>query len=53
MGKNWQKAAKGKRGNQGRPKHDMSKYVFAFAWGLGLVGAGLLLGWTVGWMLPF
>lgn len=52
-GKNWQKAAKGKRGKQGRPKHDMSKYAFAFAWGLGLVGAGLLLGWTVGWMLPF
>ncbi|KAL5792213.1 hypothetical protein ACOSP7_000807 [Xanthoceras sorbifolium] len=51
--KNWQKAAKGKRRKQGHPRNDMSKYAVAFALGLGLVGAGLLLGWTVGWMLPF
>jgi len=24
----------------------------AFAVGVGLVGAGLLLGWTLGWLLP-
>ncbi|CAH1447801.1 unnamed protein product [Lactuca virosa] len=28
----------------------IGKYAVAFAVGLGLVGAGLLLGWTVGWM---
>ncbi|KAK9076358.1 hypothetical protein SSX86_004692 [Deinandra increscens subsp. villosa] len=31
-------------------KHDVGKYAVAFVVGLGLVGAGLLLGWTVGWM---
>lgn len=31
---------------------DVTKYGVAIALGLGLVGAGLLLGWTVGWMLP-
>ncbi|KVH89004.1 hypothetical protein Ccrd_009001 [Cynara cardunculus var. scolymus] len=31
-------------------KHDIGTYAVAFAVGLGLVGAGLLLGWTVGWM---
>ncbi|KAI3741389.1 hypothetical protein L1987_59061 [Smallanthus sonchifolius] len=31
-------------------KHDLGVYAVAFAVGLGLVGAGLLLGWTVGWM---
>ncbi|KAJ8748550.1 hypothetical protein K2173_003451 [Erythroxylum novogranatense] len=50
--KNWQKSARGKRSKQNRGKH-VSKYIVAFALGLGLVGAGLLLGWTVGWMLPF
>lgn len=29
---------------------EIGKYAVAFAVGLGLVGAGLLLGWTVGWM---
>ncbi|CAK8560658.1 unnamed protein product [Lathyrus sativus] len=34
-------------------KSDVSTtYDVAFALGLSLVGAGLLLGWTVGWMLP-
>lgn len=45
--------SKGKQGKCDRPKHDMSRYAIAFALGLSLVGAGLLLGWTVGWMLPF
>ncbi|XP_059634401.1 uncharacterized protein LOC132276806 [Cornus florida] len=47
--KDFQKAAKGKRG---RPRYESSKFSLAFALGLSLVGAGLLLGWTVGWMLP-
>lgn len=51
--KNWQKAAKGRRRKQSQPRNDMSTFTVAFALGLGLVGAGLLLGWTVGWMLPF
>ncbi|CAK7348698.1 unnamed protein product [Dovyalis caffra] len=51
--KSWQKSSKGKRGKRCRPKHDIGKYAVAFALGLSLVGAGLLLGWTVGWMLPF
>ncbi|KAK1558541.1 hypothetical protein Q3G72_003518 [Acer saccharum] len=46
--KNLQKVAKGKRRKQGQPRNDMSKYAVALALGLGLVGAGLLLGWTVG-----
>ncbi|KAK7397449.1 hypothetical protein VNO78_18621 [Psophocarpus tetragonolobus] len=33
-------------------KCDITTYAVAFALGLSLVGAGLLLGWTVGWMLP-
>ncbi|GFY81531.1 hypothetical protein Acr_01g0013400 [Actinidia rufa] len=47
-----QKPPKGKRRKRGRPRRDISKFAVAFALGLGLVGAGLLLGWTVGWMLP-
>ncbi|KAI3818497.1 hypothetical protein L1987_12306 [Smallanthus sonchifolius] len=43
--------AKGKRTRIGRGfgryEHDLGGYVV----GLGIVGAGLLLGWTVGWML--
>lgn len=50
--KNLQKAAWGKRAKRGRPRCDISKYAVVFALGLGLVGAGLILGWTVGWMLP-
>ncbi|GLT79785.1 hypothetical protein SLA2020_512600 [Shorea laevis] len=44
---------KGKQRKQVRPRPDITKYTVAFALGLSLVGAGLLLGWTVGWMLPF
>eukprot|EP00258_Populus_trichocarpa_P002594 XP_002302639.3 uncharacterized protein LOC7497259 [Populus trichocarpa] len=51
--KSWQKSSKGKRGKESHPKHDVGKYAVALALGLSLVGAGLLLGWTVGWVLPF
>ncbi|OMP08659.1 hypothetical protein COLO4_06227 [Corchorus olitorius] len=51
--KSWQKTGKGRRGKRGQPRPDLTKYAVAFALGLSLVGAGLLLGWTVGWMLPF
>lgn len=55
--KNWQKAAsRGRRVHHHphpNPKCDnISKYAVVFALGLSLVGAGLLLGWTAGWMLP-
>lgn len=50
--KSWQKFTRGKRGKHDRPTHDISKYAVAFALGLSLIGAGLLLGWTVGWMMP-
>lgn len=46
------KGAKDKGEQRRKPDHDMTKYAVAFALGLSLVGAGLLLGWTVGWMLP-
>ncbi|KAK9093932.1 hypothetical protein Scep_025401 [Stephania cephalantha] len=36
----------------GRSRYDISKYAVIFAVGLGLAGAGLLLGWTMGWLLP-
>ncbi|KAG1346430.1 hypothetical protein COCNU_06G002590 [Cocos nucifera] len=32
-------------------KRKICKYAVVFAFGLGLVGAGLLLGWTLGWLL--
>lgn len=50
--KTWQKAGRGKGAKRGRPRGDISRYAVVFALGLSLVGAGLLLGWTVGWMLP-
>ncbi|XP_025887975.1 uncharacterized protein [Solanum lycopersicum] len=46
------KSARVKRAKRGRPRYDLSRYAVVFALGLGLVGAGLLLGWTVGWMVP-
>ena len=30
----------------------VNRYAVAFALGLGLTGAGLLLGWTLGWLFP-
>ncbi|XP_043716713.1 uncharacterized protein LOC122664798 isoform X2 [Telopea speciosissima] len=37
---------------RGAPKCHISKYAVAFAVGIGLASAGLLLGWTMGWLLP-
>lgn len=50
--KNWRKVPKGKRSRRVDHEYDINKYAVALALGFGLVGAGLLLGWTVGWMLP-
>lgn len=50
--KSWEKGARGKGREKGRPRCDVTKYAVVFALGLSLVGAGLLLGWTVGWMFP-
>ncbi|RDX68541.1 hypothetical protein CR513_52451, partial [Mucuna pruriens] len=41
----------GKRKNSKR-RCGITKCAVAFAVGLGLAGAGLLLGWTMGWMFP-
>ncbi|XP_015968351.1 uncharacterized protein LOC107491933 [Arachis duranensis] len=48
------KPRKRKQGDeiQSKPKCDVTTYAVAIALGLSLVGAGLLLGWTVGCMLP-
>lgn len=46
------KNSRQRSGKQGGPRHDITKYAFSFALGFSLVGAGLLAGWTVGWMLP-
>ncbi|XVF80249.1 hypothetical protein PTKIN_Ptkin15bG0056000 [Pterospermum kingtungense] len=51
--KSWQKTGRGRRGKRSQPGPDINKCAVAFALGLSLVGAGFLLGWTVGWMLPF
>ncbi|KAI4337985.1 hypothetical protein L6164_016344 [Bauhinia variegata] len=45
------RAARRKKKNSKR-RHGIRKCAFAFAVGLGLAGAGLLLGWTMGWMFP-
>uniref|UniRef100_A0A166D0D8 Uncharacterized protein n=1 Tax=Daucus carota subsp. sativus TaxID=79200 RepID=A0A166D0D8_DAUCS len=42
---------KGNRSKQGRPGCNISQYTLMFALGMSLVGAGLFLGWTIGWML--
>ncbi|KAF5733526.1 hypothetical protein HS088_TW17G01071 [Tripterygium wilfordii] len=47
------RSSKGKQYKEGVGRVDISKYAVVFALGLSLVGAGLLLGWTVGGMLPF
>ncbi|KAL0347715.1 UNVERIFIED_CONTAM: hypothetical protein Scaly_1787500 [Sesamum calycinum] len=53
MRKSWQKPSSRKRARRPRPQiHDVGRYAVVFALGLGLVGAGLLLGWTIGWLLP-
>lgn len=50
--KTWQKSTRRKWAKEPRYRYNISKYAMVFALGLGLVGAGLLLGWTVGLMLP-
>ncbi|XP_024029767.1 uncharacterized protein LOC21395107 [Morus notabilis] len=40
------------RKRHGKPKYDISKCTVAFAVGLGLASAGLLLGWTMGLLFP-
>ncbi|GFQ00567.1 hypothetical protein PHJA_002200600 [Phtheirospermum japonicum] len=50
--KSWRKSLSRKRAKKARTRCDFGKYAILFALGLGLVGAGLLLGWTIGWMLP-
>lgn len=37
---------------QCHPQYEASKYAVVFAIGLGLAGAGFLLGWTIAWMFP-
>ncbi|CAK8544939.1 unnamed protein product [Lathyrus sativus] len=41
-----------RRDRKGKGNCDITTYAVAIALGLSLVGAGLLLGWTVGWMSP-
>ncbi|CAH8358575.1 unnamed protein product [Eruca vesicaria subsp. sativa] len=41
---------KGKRNRMGEIGR---RYMMAFALGFSLIGAGLFLGWTVGWLFPF
>jgi len=36
----------------GGKKFDISAWALAVALGLGLAGAGLFLGWSMGWLLP-
>jgi len=50
--KNWQKPTKAKRRKRSSEENDIGKYCVAFAVGFTLVGAGLILGWTVGWLFP-
>ncbi|XP_059434259.1 uncharacterized protein LOC132167334 isoform X1 [Corylus avellana] len=49
MKKGQQRAGKRKRGRQ---RNEIRKCAVAFALGLGLASAGLLLGWTMGWLFP-
>ncbi|KAK9749539.1 hypothetical protein RND81_02G133000 [Saponaria officinalis] len=50
--KTWQKSSKAKKRKRRSYKNDIGKHAVAFAVGFTLVGAGLILGWTVGWLLP-
>ncbi|KAL3613503.1 hypothetical protein CASFOL_042648 [Castilleja foliolosa] len=50
--KSWRKTLNRKRAKKARTRCDVGRYAIIFALGLGLAGAGLLLGWTIGWMLP-
>lgn len=46
------KASHNKRHKIGRKKFDITAWAIAVALGIGLAGAGLLLGWSMGWLLP-
>ncbi|KAH7685864.1 hypothetical protein IHE45_04G067500 [Dioscorea alata] len=47
------KSNKPAKGAGKRPKKcGICRYAVVFAFGLGLAGAGLLLGWTLGWLFP-
>lgn len=50
--RNWQKSIKGKQRRSDAAENDIGKYAVALAVGFTLVSAGLILGWTVGWLLP-
>ncbi|KAL9234560.1 hypothetical protein vseg_009418 [Gypsophila vaccaria] len=50
--KPWQRSSRTKRRKKTSQENDIGKYAVAFAVGFTLVGAGLILGWTVGWLLP-
>ncbi|KAL9245426.1 hypothetical protein vseg_019084 [Gypsophila vaccaria] len=50
--KTWQKSSKPKRRKRHPCRNNIGKYAAAFALGFTLVGAGLILGWTAGWLLP-
>ncbi|XP_047315656.1 uncharacterized protein LOC124919461 [Impatiens glandulifera] len=51
MGQKPEKEEK-KRIREKKRDGDFGKFAIAIALGFGLVGAGLLLGWSIGWMLP-
>lgn len=46
------RASPNKRHKIGRTNFDRSAWALAVALGLGLAGAGLFLGWSMGWLLP-
>ncbi|CAN8310919.1 unnamed protein product [Cochlearia groenlandica] len=46
------KGMKLKKRKKKKTKGDIGSYMMAFAIGFSLIGAGLLLGWTVGWLFP-
>lgn len=46
------KNATTRQGKRGPLWLDITKYALTMALGLSLVGAGLLVGWTIGWLLP-
>ncbi|XP_057834447.1 uncharacterized protein LOC131044964 isoform X1 [Cryptomeria japonica] len=46
------KTSSNKRHKIGQQKFDVSAWALAVALGLSLAGAGLFLGWSMGWLLP-
>ncbi|KAL5567747.1 hypothetical protein UlMin_024322 [Ulmus minor] len=43
---------KAEKKRHGKPSYELHRSFVAFALGLGLASAGLLLGWTMGWLFP-